>query len=86
MVSYPKGLMMIPNQKITDFRYFQSGYGLIYRWNNAFRPRFIFTCSLYLFDSTINDPYEQYKDALGFLNTFSKIEIQSYPIDKNWLT
>ena len=72
MVSYPKGLMMIPNQKSTDFRYFQSGYGLIYRWNNAFRPRFIFTCSLYLFDSTINDPYEQYKDALGFLKYIFK--------------
>ena len=70
--SYPKGLMMIPNQKNTDFKYFQSGYGLIYKWNNAFKPRFIYTCARFLFDSRINNPYSQFQDALQFLKYIFK--------------
>jgi len=64
--------MMIPNQKNTDFKYFQSGLGFIYNWNKAFKPRFIYTCSRFLFDSKINDPYRQLKDAIGFLNYIFK--------------
>ena len=67
MVAYPKGLLSIPNTKLYDFPYFQSGKGLIYNWNRAFKPRFIFPCSLYLFDTTKNDPYEQFQDGLKFL-------------------
>ena len=70
--SYPKGLMMIPNQKNTDFKYFQSGYGLIYKWNNAFKPRFIYTCARFLFDSKLNNPYTQFQDALQFLKYIFK--------------
>ncbi len=70
--SYPKGLMMIPNQKNTDFKYFQSGYGLIYKWNNAFKPRFIYTCARFLFDSRLNNPYSQFQDALQFLKYIFK--------------
>jgi hypothetical protein len=69
---YPKGLMMIPNQKNTDFKYFQSGYGLIYKWNNAFKPRFIYTCARFLFDSKLNNPYTQFQDALQFLKYIFK--------------
>lgn len=72
MPLYPTGLMSIPNTKDYDFRYFQSGKGLIFNWNRAFKPRFIFTCSVYLFDTRKNDPYEQYKDALVKLKTIFK--------------
>jgi len=64
--------MMIPNQKNTDFKYFQSGYGLIYKWNNAFKPRFIYTCARFLFDSRLNNPYSQFQDALQFLKYIFK--------------
>jgi hypothetical protein len=72
MPLYPKGLLMIPNTKDLDFRYFQSGLGLIYKWNSAFKPRFIFTCSLYLFDSKINDPYEQFQGGVKKLKYIFK--------------
>ena len=72
MPEYPKGLLMIPNTKDYDFRYFQSGSGLIFDRKRQFKPRFIFTCSRFLFDTRKNDPYEQYKDALGFLKYIFK--------------
>ena len=72
MPLYPTGLMSIPNTKHKDFPYFQSGKGLLFASNRVFKPRFIFTCSLYLFDTTKNDPYEQFKDGLAFLKYIFK--------------
>lgn len=71
--SYPKGLLAIPNTKIYDFKYFQIGFGFtLHKKDIRYKPRFIYTCSRYLFNSKINDPYEQYKDAVGFLNYIFK--------------
>ena len=72
MPLYPTGLMSIPNTKLNDFPYFQSGKGLIFGSNRVFKPRFIFTCSQFLFDTRKNDPYEQFKDGLGFLKYIFK--------------
>ena len=65
--------MALPHIKAYDFRYFQLGFGFIlYKNDSRYKPRFIFACSRFLFKAKINDPYEQYKDAVGFLNYIFK--------------
>ena len=69
---FPNGILNFPNySKAYDFPYFQAGLGLTTR-DPRLKPRFIKACSQFLFDKTINDPYEQFKDGLGFLKYIFK--------------
>lgn len=65
--------MAIAPIKVYDFKYFQMGFGFtLHKNDRRYKPRFIFACSRFLFRAKINDPYEQYKDAVGFLNYIFK--------------
>ena len=69
---FPNGILNFPNySKAYDFPYFQAGLGLTTR-DPRLKPRFIKACSQFLFDKTINDPYEQFKDGLDFLKYIFK--------------
>ena len=69
---FPNGILNFPNySKAYDFPYFQAGLGLTTR-DPRLKPRFIKACSQFLFDTTINDPYEQFKDGLRFLKYIFK--------------
>jgi hypothetical protein len=66
-----KNILNVPNTKAYDFLYFQTGFGLTVK-DKRLKPRFIYACSQFLFDTTKNDPYEQYKDGLAFLKYIFK--------------